>query len=153
MFWLEPGLASSLVPGTRPRTTLTPSMAFRDGRPWLAFGTPGGDAQDQWSLQLLLRLVHHGMNLQHAIDAPAFHTDHGPSSFWPREARPGTLTVESRFPAETIETLKARGHALTIGEPWSEGRLSAVAREDHAGVRVLKAAANPRTMQGYALGR
>ncbi|HYZ43150.1 MAG TPA: gamma-glutamyltransferase family protein, partial [Stellaceae bacterium] len=71
MFWLEDGLPASLAPGKRPRTTLSPSLAFRNGEPYLAFGTPGGDQQDQWSLLMFLHHVHHGMNLQEAIDCPA----------------------------------------------------------------------------------
>ena len=101
MFWLEEGLPASLAPGKRPRSTLSPSMAFRDGKPYLAFGTPGGDQQDQWSLLMFLHHVHHGMNLQEAIDCPAFHTEHMPSSFYPRAAQPGVVALESRFPEAT----------------------------------------------------
>lgn len=150
MFWLEAGLPASLAPGKRPRTTLTPSMLLRDGRAYMACGTPGGDKQDQWQLPFLLRHLDHGMNLQQAIDAPAFHTDHFPSSFWPRGARPGSLVLERRFPGETIAELGRRGHRVEVGEDWSEGRLSAAAREADG---LLKAAANPRGMQGYAVGR
>jgi gamma-glutamyltranspeptidase / glutathione hydrolase len=153
MFWLEEALNSSLAPGRRPRTTLTPSFAFRDGKPYLAFGTPGGDQQDQWSLLLFLHHAHHGMNLQEAIDAPAFHTGHFPSSFWPREIAAGSITVESRFPRATVEELERRGHKVTVGEPWSEGRLSACAWEPDGDRPLLKAAANPRGMQGYAVAR
>src|SRR5680860_1357166 len=89
MFWLEEGLANSLAGGKRPRTPLTPSLALRDGEPSLAFGTPGGDGQDQWSLVFFLAHVHFGLNLQAAIDAPMFHTTHFPSSFYPRTASLG----------------------------------------------------------------
>ena len=153
MFWLEDGLPASLAPGKRPRTTLSPSMAFRDGIPYLAFGTPGGDQQDQWSALLLLHHFHHGMNLQEAIDCPAFHTEHGPSSFFPRAANPGLVVVEERLPETTRQALAERGHRIVAEAPWSEGRLSACGREDTAEGRVLKAAANPRGMQGYAVGR
>jgi gamma-glutamyltranspeptidase/glutathione hydrolase len=149
MFWLEEGLPASLAPGKRPRSTLTPSLALKDGKPWLAFGTPGGDYQDQWSLTFFLRLVNHRMNLQEAIDCPMFHTDHMPSSFWPRTAMPASLSLEARFPEKTIRELQRRGHRVTVTEPWSLGRLSAAAREG----ALLKAAANPRFMQGYAVGR
>lgn len=149
MFWLEEGLPNSLRPKARPRTTLTPSFALRDGKPWLAFGTPGGDAQDQWSLQLFLNLVHGGMNLQQAIDSPAFHSTHFPSSFYPREAHPGQIMIEDRFAPQVLEELRRRGHELLVGDGWSEGRLSAVARDGHW----FKAAANPRGSQGYAVGR
>jgi len=71
MFWLEEGLPTSMAPRRRPRTTLSPSFALKDGEPYMAFGTPGGDQQDQWSTIFFLRHVHHGMNLQEAIDAPS----------------------------------------------------------------------------------
>jgi gamma-glutamyltranspeptidase / glutathione hydrolase len=153
MFWLEEGLPGSLEPGKRPRSTLSPSMAFRDGEPALAFGTPGGDQQDQWSALMFLHHVHHGMNLQEAIDCPAFHTEHMPSSFYPRAAHPGLVAVEGRFPEATRAALAERGHRVVVGGPWSEGRLSGCAREETPEGRVLKAAANPRGMAGYAIGR
>lgn len=149
MFFLDEGLPNTLRPGARPRTTLTPSFALRDGEPWLAFGTPGGDAQDQWSLQLFLNLVHGNMNLQQAIDAPAFHSTHFPSSFYPRESYPARVILENRFAPDVLRGLEHRGHEVVVGGSWSEGRLSAVAREDGW----LKAAANPRGAQGYAVGR
>jgi len=149
MFWLDDSSPNGLAPGKRPRTTLTPSLAFRDGTPYMAFGTPGGDQQDQWSLTFFLRHVHHGMNLQEAIDAPAFHSEHWPNSFYPRQAQPGRLVMEDRFPTKTITALKQRGHEVVEGPDWSEGRLSACAADGD----FLRAAANPRGMQGYAAGR
>jgi gamma-glutamyltranspeptidase / glutathione hydrolase len=149
MFWLDEGKPASLAPGKRPRTTLTPSLALRDGEPYMVFGTPGGDQQDQWSLHVFLRHVHFGMNLQEAIDAPAFHTEHAPSSFYPREARPGHLAIEGRFPKATVDDLRRRGHDVELRDDWSLGRVSAAAKDGP----LLKAAANPRFMQGYAIGR
>ncbi|HME20763.1 MAG TPA: gamma-glutamyltransferase family protein [Acetobacteraceae bacterium] len=149
MFWLKPGLPNSLQPGKRPRTTLSPSFALRDGKPWMAFGTPGGEQQDQWSLIFFLRMVHHHMGIQEAIDAPSFHTEHWPSSFWPRVARPGKVVLEGRFPDAVMYELKARDHKAEKGEDWSEGRLSAARIEGGQ----MRAGANPRGMQGYAVGR
>ncbi|MGL4635297.1 MAG: gamma-glutamyltransferase family protein [Beijerinckiaceae bacterium] len=149
MFVLDPAHPSALGEGRRPRTTLSPTMALRDGKAYLAWGSPGGDQQDQWIPQMFLRHVHAGMNLQQAIDAPAFHTEHFPQSFWPRQARPGVVAVEDRFPSTTIEELKRRGHKVEVGGSWSEGRLVAAAKDGE----ILKAAANPRGMQGYAVGR
>ena len=149
MFWLEEGHPAALAPGKRPRTTLTPTLALRDGEPYLACGTPGGDQQDQWITQMFLRHVHAGFNLQEAIDAPAWHSEHFPSSFWPRTARPGVLVVESRVPKATVAELERRGHRVEIGPDWSEGRLTAATRDG----RRRRAAANPRGMQGYAAGR
>ncbi|MCW2720537.1 gamma-glutamyltransferase family protein [Pseudonocardia sp.] len=156
MAWLEPGLPNSLTPGKRPRTTLSPSLALRDGEPVLAFGTPGGDQQDQWTLHFLLAValrdeVRGGPDLQGAIDAPNWHTDSFPSSFYPRGTAPGSLVVESRIGEKTITDLRRRGHDVTVGAPWSEGRICAVARDPATGV--LSAGANPRGMQGYAVGR
>jgi gamma-glutamyltranspeptidase / glutathione hydrolase len=149
MFWLEENQPASLAPGKRPRTTLSPTMALRDGEPYLAWGSPGGDQQDQWTTQFFLRHVHAGLNLQEAIDAPAWHSEHFPISFWPRTARPGVLVVESRVPADTRKELDRRGHVVEVGPAWSEGRLTAASREG----RRRRAAANPRGMQGYAAGR
>jgi gamma-glutamyltranspeptidase/glutathione hydrolase len=151
MFWLNEGMANSLAPGKRPRTTLSANLALKDGVPVLAWGTPGGDYQDQWSLTFLLRHLHHGMNLQEAIDAPMFQTDHAPASFYPRLAQPGSLSLENRFPEATVAELRRRGHKVELADGWSLGRLSAVARE--ADGRQVKAAANPRFMQGYAVAR
>ncbi|MBT6117208.1 MAG: gamma-glutamyltransferase family protein [Rhodospirillaceae bacterium] len=149
MFWLEDGLPASLAPGRRPRTTLTPGLCLRDGKPYMAFGSPGGDSQDQWALQLFLRHVHHGMDLQESIDAPAFQSDHAPSSFYPRDARPNHLQVESRYGRETITELKRLGHEVEDVGPWTLGRLSAVAKDGD----VIRAGASQRNRSGCAAGR
>jgi gamma-glutamyltranspeptidase / glutathione hydrolase len=150
MFWLRPDLPNSLAPGKRPRTTLSPSFALRDSKPWMAFGTPGGEQQDQWSLIFFLRMVHYNMGIQEAIDAPCFHTEHWPSSFWPRVARPGKVVIEGRYPDAVLTALQARGHKAETGDDWSEGRLSAARLEPDG---QMFAGANPRGMQGYAVGR
>jgi gamma-glutamyltranspeptidase/glutathione hydrolase len=149
MFTMDEQHPACLAPGKRPRSTLSPTMALRDGEPYLAWGSPGGDQQDQWIPQFFLRHAHAGYNLQEAIDAPAWHTEHFPSSFWPRAARPGVLVVENRVPSATISELRKRGHIVEVGSDWSEGRLVAASREKDR----MKAAANPRGMQGYAVGR
>lgn len=151
MFWLQEGLPNSLAGGKRPRTTLTPSLALRDGRPYMAFGTPGGDSQDQWSLNFFLAHVHYGLNLQEAIDAPMFHTTHFPSSFYPRTAVPGEVRVEGRMDPKVVAALRERGHRIVVDDAWSLGRLSAVSQGPETGL--LRGAANPRGMQGYAVGR
>ena len=149
MFWLEEGHPAALAPGKRPRTTLSPTLALRDGAPYLAWGTPGGDQQDQWATQMFLRHADCGMNLQESIDAPAWHSEHFPISFWPRTARPGALVVEGRLPKPTVQELERRGHLVEVDADWCEGRLTAASREG----RRRRAAANPRGMQGYAAGR
>ena len=150
MFWLEPGLPNSLAPGKRPRTTLSPSLAWRDGEPYLVFGTPGGDQQDQWQLPFFLFHAVFGMNLQQAIDAATWHTTHFPSSFYPRDAEPRGVVAESRLGEATLAQLRRRGHLVTAADGWSLGRMSAISRSPDG---FLRAAANPRGAQGYAAGR
>ncbi len=149
MCWLEEGHPTTLKPGMRPRTTLTPTLVTKQGAPWLALGTPGGDQQEQWTLAVFLHIMHHNMSLQQAIDAPLFHTKHVPQSFHPRTFEPGRVMIESRFPKTTLDELTRRGHKLTVEEPWSIGRVCAVGRWGG----FLRAAASPRQMQGYAAGR
>ncbi|MGD0808913.1 MAG: gamma-glutamyltransferase [Acidimicrobiales bacterium] len=151
MTWLEQGLASSLVPGKRPRTTLSPTLVLRDGSAVLACGTPGGDQQDQWQVIFILRHLGAGMGLQEAIDAAAWHTDSFPSSFYPRVADPGSLIVEDRLGTDVIAALASRGHRVMRAGPWALGRLCAVGRDPASGL--VSAGANPRGMQGYAAGR
>ena len=146
---LEPGLPASLRPGRRPRTTLSPSMALRDGRVELAFGTPGGDQQDQWQLWFFLRVAG-GAGLQEAMDAPGLHSEHFPSSFYPREAFPAAVVAEDRWPAATRAELTGRGHRIQTAPGWSLGRMCAVRRE--RGSAVLRAAADARGAQAYAAG-
>ena len=146
----EEGHPNALAPGKRPRTTLSPTLVLRDGEGYLALGTPGGDQQDQWSLLMLLSHLHFGMDLQAAIDAPAFDTTHFPSSFDPHESAPGEVEIESRFSPGTLAGLEARGHRVRVVDPWSLGQLSGVRRDPDG---VLHAGANPRGMQGYAAGR
>ncbi len=150
MFWLDPKHPSSLVPGKRPRTTLTPSLVTRDGAPYMVFGTPGGDQQDQWTLQFFLNVVEFGMDLQEAIDAPSFHTDHFSASFYPRETALGSLTVESRVPAETQEALARLGHKITEAGPWALGQVCAARFDPESGR--IEGAASPRNQVAYALG-
>ena len=117
----------------------------------MAFGTPGGDQQDQWQLCFWLAHALGGLDLQAAIDAPAWHTTSFPSSFFPRDMTPGEVVVESRVGDDVIGELRRRGHTVTVSDAWSLGRLSAVSVDPETGV--LRAAANPRGMQGYAVGR
>ena len=149
MGWLEPRHPSTVRPGARPRTTLTPTLVTRDGEGYLAIGTPGGDQQDQWTLATLLRYVHHLPDLQAAIDTPLFTSRHFPQSFYPRPYEPGRLVVESRFGDATIAGLERRGHRVTVEGEWALGRVCAVARRDG----FVLAGATPRLMQAYAAGR
>ncbi|WPB84087.1 gamma-glutamyltransferase family protein [Sediminicoccus rosea] len=150
MFWLDETLPNGLKPGKRPRTTLSPSLVLREGKPWMSFGTPGGEQQDQWQPIMLTRMLAHGFNIQEAIDLPSFHSEHWVSSFWPRGAKPGKLVLEGRFAPEVLSALRARGHRAEMGGDWSEGRLTGARREADG---QIFAGANPRGMQGYAVGR
>jgi gamma-glutamyltranspeptidase/glutathione hydrolase len=151
MTWLEEHSPSTLTPGKRPRTTLTPTLVLTDGVPVVALGSPGGDQQDQWQLLYLLRTIVGGYTPQQAIDAPAFHTTSFPGSFWPRTWTPGGAMVEDRLGDDVIAELEERGHLVTRAGDWALGRLSSVSHDPITGV--LSAAANPRGAQGYAAGR
>jgi gamma-glutamyltranspeptidase/glutathione hydrolase len=150
MFWLDPTHPSSLAPGKRPRTTLTPSLVLRDGLPHMVFGTPGGDQQDQWTLQFFLNVVEFGMDLQAAADAPSFHTDHMPSSFYPRETSLGSLAVEGRISAHARSALAGMGHRLSVVDDWANGQVCGARIDPRSGR--LEACASPRGQTAYALG-
>ena len=151
MFYLDETHANALVPGKRPRTTLTPSLALRGGKPWLAFGTPGGDQQDQWALQFFLNVVDFGMNFQEALDAPTVHSAHFPGSFYPHRAYPGRVHAEGRIAPETLAALERLGHEVRVDRDWSHGQATVCAYDPASGV--LSAAASPRTRIPYAMGR
>ncbi|HVC79650.1 MAG TPA: gamma-glutamyltransferase family protein [Chloroflexota bacterium] len=150
MFWLDPDHPNSLAPGKRPRTTLTPTLVTRSGSPYLVFGTPGGDQQDQWTLQFFLNLVDFGMDLQEAIDAPTFHTDHFPASFYPRDTALGSLSIEGRVDQETRAALARLGHRITEAGDWAHGQVCAVRFDAESGR--LEGAASPRGQVAYAMG-
>jgi gamma-glutamyltranspeptidase/glutathione hydrolase len=149
MGWIEPGHPSTVRPNARPRTTLTPTLITRDGEAFLAMGTPGGDQQDQWTMAVLLRHIHHGLDLQAAIDSPLFTSRHFPQSFYPRTIEPNKLLIEDRFGPATIDRLRQRGHGVQVEGAWSLGRVVAAGRQDG----MVIAAATPRLMQAYAIGR
>jgi gamma-glutamyltranspeptidase / glutathione hydrolase len=151
MFYLDERHANALQPGKRPRTTLTPSLALRDGQPWLAFGTPGGDQQDQWSLQFLLNVIDFSMDLQEALDAPTVQTTHFPGSFYPHASDPGGCRLEARIAPEVRSELESRGHKVQLDGAWSHGQVTAVAYEPASGV--VSGAASPRGRVAYVMGR
>ena len=130
MCWLEEGLPASLVPGRRPRTTLSPTLVYRDGQPVIACGTPGGDQQDQWQLVLLLSHLVRGLPLQEAIEAPSWHSNAMPSSFHPASIAPGRAGGRrSGLGGAIVDALRRRGHRVVVAGDWSLGRLSAVSRD------------------------
>jgi gamma-glutamyltranspeptidase/glutathione hydrolase len=146
---LDPAAPSALAPGRRPRTTLSPTLVLDGEGARLAMGTPGGDQQDQWQLVFLLRHLDHGYDLQRAAEAPSFHSEHWPNSFYPRHARRRRLVLGGRWSEAVRADLAGRGHDVQVGEPWTEGRIAAVGRDGP----LLTAGASPRGMQNYAAGR
>lgn len=149
-FHLDPNHVEALKPGKKPSTTLTPSLVTEDGAPYMVFGTPGGDKQDQWTLQFFLNCFEFGMNVQEALDAPTAHTSHFSASFWPHSVRPGEVSLEPRIPSEVVTGLKSKGHKVVISKPWSHGRCLAI-RYDHK-TGLMSGGASPRTGEPYALG-
>jgi gamma-glutamyltranspeptidase/glutathione hydrolase len=150
MFYLNPERPNALEPRKRPRATLTPSMVTKDGEPWMAFGTPGGDSQDQITLQFFLNYVEFGMNIQEAVDAPTFYSKHFPSSFYPRESFPGQFDIEDRVSPEVVEELRGRGHHVNLVDPWGNGKVMGVRFDKERGT--IYAGTSPRRQIAYSLG-
>ena len=150
MFYLNPQRPNALQPRKRPRATLTPTVVTRAGAPFMAFGTPGGDAQEQWTIQFFLNHVDFGMDLQQALDAPTVHTEHFPSSFYPRAAFPGRVVAESRLPDATVAELRRRGHDLQLTGGWTNGKVLGIRYYGDTGV--IAAAASAKNNIGYAGG-
>jgi gamma-glutamyltranspeptidase / glutathione hydrolase len=151
MAWLSEGHNNALAPGKRPRTTLSPTIVRSDdGRPYLAFGTPGGDQQDQWTLNFFINHVDFGMSPQQAIEALTFHTEHVPTSFTPRRARPRVVVMEDGVSAHTVTELRRRGHEVELAPSMSLGKVCATGPDAAGGVF---AAASPRGEQAYGVVR
>lgn len=150
MFYLNPQRPNALAPRKRPRATLTPTLVTKNGEPFMVFGTPGGDTQDQFSLQFFLNYVEFGMNIQQALDAPTVYTTHFPSSFYPRAAFPGRVPVEGRVPRKTIAALRRRGHDVVVLDGWENGKVMGIRFNKERGV--MLGAVSPRKSIGYALG-
>ena len=150
MFYLNAGRPNSLAGRKRPRATLTPTLVTRDGEPYMVFGTPGGDTQDQITLQFFLNYVEFGMNIQEALDAPTVFSRHFPSSFYPREVYPGHLTAEERIPADVVAELERRGHIVDRAEAWTPGKPMAIRLDRERGV--IAGGVAPKGNIGYGLG-
>jgi gamma-glutamyltranspeptidase/glutathione hydrolase len=146
-FYLVEGHPNVVAPGKRPRTTLSPSLAFKQGRPWMAFGTMGGDQQDQWTSQFFLNRVVFGMSVQEAIEVPKITCDHFPGTFYPHAAAPGQVRLEGRIAPEIAAELSQRGHRVFWTPEWSAGYICAVARNEN---QVLEAGADPRGNKSLA---
>ena len=150
MFYLNPDRPNALAPRKRPRATLTPSLVTKNGDPFMVFGTPGGDAQDQWTLQFFLNYVDFGMNLQEALDSATVHSVHFPSSFYPRRAYPGRVIAESRIAARVTNDLAQKGHEVVSTGGWSNGKVMGIRYDKAKGV--IMGAVSPKGNIGYAIG-
>ena len=149
MFYLNSNRPNALQPRKRPRATLTPTMVTRNGEPYMAFGTPGGDSQEQWTIQFFMNHVDFGMNLQEALDAPTVHTTHFPSSFYPRAAFPARVVAESRIPSDVLGELERRGHEIERTDSWANGKVMGI--RWHADKGVMAGAASAKNTIGYAM--
>jgi gamma-glutamyltranspeptidase/glutathione hydrolase len=152
-FWLDKTRAAQLRPRSRPRYTLTPSIVLRDGQPFMALGTPGGDNQDQTILQALLNIVEFWPNwypnLHEAFEWPRFQTLHFHGSFWPHNSGFNVLNVESNVPEAVFKELKALGHNVQTVRPFSiNGCATAVMIDPASGSRIAGA---ERRRDCYAL--
>ncbi len=137
-----PGHPNVVAPGKRPRTTLTPSLAFKGGKPWMAFGTMGGDNQGQWLLQFFLCRAAFGMTIPQAIEAPRLSSEHFPGFFAPHQGRPNRVRIEPRFGRKVLDELRRRGHDLDVAPDWTEGFVSAAQFDEETGL--LEAGCDPR---------
>lgn len=140
-FVIDAGHPNQVAPGKRPRVTLSPTMVLRNGEPYIAMSTPGGDNQDQAMLQVLLNMLVFGMHAQDAVEAPRFQTEHFYASFAQHEFMPGLVNLESRFPKTTIDALRAKGHKIIVKGDWSNGSAPTVIRIDGG---ILEGGADPR---------
>lgn len=150
MFYLNPRRPNALEPHKRPRATLTPTLVTQNGDPYMVFGTPGGDAQEQWTSQFFLNYVDFGMDIQEALDAPTVHSTHFPSSFYPRPAYPGRVVAESRISQKVIDELKKRGHRVDMTGEWSNGKVMGIRFDKERGV--IQGGVAPKGNIGYAIG-
>ncbi|GLZ00519.1 gamma-glutamyltransferase [Actinoplanes sp. NBRC 103695] len=149
--WLTEGHPNSLAPGRRPRTTLSPSVVLRDGEPFLAFGTPGGDQQDQWTLHAFLAVAEFGLEPQAATELPAWNIDHFAQSFAPRVSRPGVVVIERSHGPEVLAGLEKRGHRLDVVPESTLGKVCAAGVDPGTGF--VRAATGARGRQAYAVCR
>lgn len=149
-FWLDPEHPNALEPGKRTFQTITPSIALKDGKPFMAFGTPGADVQEQTKLQIFFNVVLFGMNPQAAIEAPRFQSFNLPSASLPHSASPGKVGIEGRMGEETAEALRKMGYEIDLYTPWKYMGCAGMILINPENGNLL-AGADPRR-EGYAIG-
>jgi len=149
--WADPTHPCSVAPGKRPRLTPSPALAFKNGKVYMPFGTPGGDVQPQAMLQVFLNVNVFGMAPQDAVEAPRFSTYSFPGSFEPHPYFPGRLYLESRIDRKTGDELAARGHTVHWWDDmtWLAGAVCTIVADHKRGV--LHGGADPRR-PAYVLG-
>jgi gamma-glutamyltranspeptidase/glutathione hydrolase len=146
-FYLEPEHHPNRVaPFKRPRTTISPSLALRGDKPWMVFGSMGGDQQDQWQLQFYLNRVLFGMTIQQAIEAPKLSSENFPGFFAPHDRFPNRVRIEPRVGGAVLQELEKLGHDIEVATDWSEGYLLAASYDPDTGV--LEAGSDPRGPKG-----
>jgi len=150
MFYLDAGRPNALAPRKRPRATLTPTLVTGDEKPFMVFGTPGGDTQEQFCLQFFLNHVEFGMNIQAALEAPTVYSVHFPSSFYPRSAYPGCMFAEDRIPKRVIAGLRRKGHDITVVDGWNNGKVMGIRFDASRGV--IHGGVSPRKQIGFCAG-
>ena len=150
MFYLNPERPNALEPRKRPRATLTPTSVTKNKRPYMVFGTPGGDRQEQWTLQFFLNYIEFGMDLQEALDKPTLYSQHFPSSFYPRAEYPGLVMADPLIGSDVLEELGSRGHEIKMLEPWTGGKVLAIRYYEDTGV--IAGASSAKGDIGYSIG-
>lgn len=145
-FFLQAGHPNVLAPRKRPRTTLSPSLAFLEDSSRIAFGTMGGDQQDQWTSQFFLNRVIFNMSIQEAIEAPKVTSHHVPGTFHPHDAFPNRVCVEGRIPSDVQDGLRRLGHEVVVEPDWSAGFICAVSRNEEG---LVQAAADLRGRKAF----
>lgn len=142
-FYLDPPHHPNVIgPRKRPRTTISPSLATRNGKAWMAFGSMGGDQQDQWQLQFFLNRLLFDMPLQDAIEAPKFSSEHFPGFFAPHVGVPNFVRIEDRVGPHVLDALRRKGHNVEAAPGWSEGFIGAAGQDQRTGL--LEAGCDPR---------
>ena len=132
-FGLEPDDINVLRPGKRVRQTINPQLALKDGKPYMAFGTPGADTQPQAQLQFFLNVAEFGMTVQQALEQPSIVSTGFKSSYYPHAAE-GTLQIPALIPKPVLDELASMGHKLDIRTVRGVGSVKAIMIHPKTGV-------------------
>lgn len=147
---LQRGHPNELKGGKRPRITLSPTLVMKDGQPFAALSTPGGDNQDQALMQVLFNIIEFGMNPQQAVEAARFETRHFVSSFSDHTFSPGSMTLEKRMGEALAAEMKRRGHKVEISDDFAPSAAPTIVIFDPK-TKLIQAGADARRGR-YAMG-